>query len=170
MVRKSNYRGERWGRILNGTTESTDHKRWAGDLARNNQDVTAVVNRIEVLDPDIWDYQPAVTGLQEVVMKLFKEHLAVLKEPEPWVLVHELASSTINIQFFFWVDGSKNNMLKVKSSLMRLIKSAYLSEGISMPDGASERILLLAENVRRFRAGRFSCLQNHAQTFPDYEA
>ena len=52
--------------FLSGSTKTDDHKRWAGDLARNTQDVTAVVNRIEIPDPDIWDYQPAFTGLQEL--------------------------------------------------------------------------------------------------------
>ncbi len=52
--------------FLSGSTETDDYKRWAGDLARNTQDVTAVVNRIEVLDPDIWDYEPAFTGLQDL--------------------------------------------------------------------------------------------------------
>jgi small conductance mechanosensitive channel len=314
--------------FLNGTTETADYKRWAGDLARNTQDVTAVVNRIVVLEPDIWDYQPAFTGLQElwrnilsafpflifgiVVMvifwgisvlvakgarayftnrkmnellqniaargiaiavflvgiyivfhvadltnvaltilggtgllgivlgiafrditenflasiflsvqnpfhagdlvdinnnvgfvqrltiratllmtldgnhlqipnsrvykssilnftsnpnqriqfvvgigydtsvafaqslatKIFDEHPAVLKVPEPWVLVDELASSTINLKFYIWVDGSKHNVLKVKSSVLRQIKNAYLTEGISMPDDLREIVYL----------------------------
>jgi small conductance mechanosensitive channel len=312
--------------FLNGSTATGDHKRWAGDLARNTQDVTAVVNRIEVLDPDIWDYQPAYTGLQElwrnimsavpflifgivvlvifwgisalvekgarayltnrkmndllqtiaargiailvfllgiyivfhvadltnvaltilggtgllgivlgiafrditenflasiflsvqnpfhagdlvvindntgfvqrltiratllitldgnhlqipnatvykssiinytsnpnqrvifdigigydasvtsaqeIASSIFDEHPAVLREPEPWVLVEELASSTINLKYYIWVDGSKHNVLKVKSSLLRQIKTAYMTEGISMPDDARERI------------------------------
>ncbi len=314
--------------FLSGSTETGDYKRWAGDLARNTQDVTAVVNRIEILDPDIWDYQPAYTGLQELwrnimsaipflifgivvlvifwgisllvakgarayltnrqmndllqdiaargigifvfllgiyivfhvadltnvaltilggtgllgivlgiafrditenflasiflsvqnpfhagdhveindnigyvqrltiratllmtldgnhlqipnsivyrssilnytsnpnqrfsfvigigydasvtsaqdlASKIFEEHPAVLKEPEPLVLVDKLASSTINLMFYVWVDGSKHNVLKVKSSVLRQIKTAYLAEGISMPDDARERVFL----------------------------
>jgi small-conductance mechanosensitive channel len=314
--------------FLSGSTETIEHKRWAGDLARNTQDVTAVVNRIEVLDPDIWDYQPAYTGLrelwrnilsavpfmifgivvlfifwvisvliakgaraylrnrkmndllqtivargiaiavfilgiyivfhvadltnvaltilggtgllgivlgiafrditenflasiflsvqnpfhagdlveindntgfvqrltiratllmtldgnhlqipnatvykstilnytsnpnqrvifvigigydasvafaQELATKIFEDHPAVLKEPEPWVLVDELASSTINLKYYVWVDGSKHNVLKVKSSVLRQIKTAYMTEGISMPDDARERVYL----------------------------
>ena len=314
--------------FLSGSTESADYKRWAGDLARNTQDVTAVVNRIEILDPDIWDYEPAYTGLQElwrnimsaipflifgivvlvifwgisvlvakgvrayltnrqmnellqsitargiaigvfllgiyivfhvadltrvaltilggtgllgivlgiafrditenflasiflsvqnpfhagdlveindntgfvqrltiratllitldgnhlqipnsivykssilnytsnpnqrikfvvgigydasvifaqdIAAKIFEDHPAVLKEPEPWILVDELASSTINMKFYFWVDGSKHNVFKVRSSVMRLIKTAYMTEGISMPDDARERVYL----------------------------
>jgi small conductance mechanosensitive channel len=314
--------------FLSGSTETPDHKRWAGDLARNTQDVTAVVNRIEILDPDIWDYQPAFTGMQElwrnimsavpflifgvvvlvifwvisvlvakgariylrnrtmndllqnilargiaimvfllgiyivfhvadltnvaltilggtgllgivlgiafrditenflasiflsvqnpfhagdlveinnnmgfvqrltiratllmtldgnhlqipnaavyksnilnytsnpnqrirfvigigydasvasaqeIASKIFEEHPAVLSEPEPWILVDELASSTIILKFYIWVDGSKHNLLKVKSSVLRQIKNAYLKEGISMPDDSRERIYL----------------------------
>ncbi|SMO94815.1 mechanosensitive ion channel domain-containing protein [Fodinibius sediminis] len=314
--------------FLSGSTETGDHKRWAGDLARNTQDVTAVVNRIEILDPDIWDYQPAYTGLQELwrnimsaipflifgivvlvifwgisvlvgkgaraylanrqmndllqdiaargiaivvflmgiyivfhvadltnvaltilggtgllgivlgiafrditenflasiflsvqnpfhagdhveingntgfvqrltiratllmtldgnhlqipnstvykssilnytsnpnqrftftigigydasvisaqdlATKIFKEHPAVLREPEPLILVDKLASSTINLMFYVWVDGSKHNILKVKSSVLRQIKTAYMAEGISMPDDARERVFL----------------------------
>ena len=314
--------------FLSGSTESVDYKRWAGDLTRNTQDVTAVVNRIEVLDPDIWDYEPAFTGMQElwrnimsavpflifgivvlvifwgisvlvakgaraylanrqmndllqtiaargiaiavfllgiyivfhvadltnvaltilggtgllgivlgiafrditenflasiflsvqnpfhagdlveinnntgfiqrltiratllmtldgnhlqipnatvykssilnyttnpnqrikfvvgigydasvtlaqdVAAKVFNDHPAVLNDPEPWILVDELASSTINMKFFFWADGSKHNVFKVRSSAMRLIKTAYMAEGISMPDDARERVHL----------------------------
>ena len=320
--------------FLNGLTDTDDNKRWAGDLARNTQDVTAVVNRIEVLDPDIWDYEPAFTGLQELwrnimsavpflifgivvliifwvistlvargaraylrnrkmndllqnivargvaiavfilgvyivfhvadltnvaltilggtgllgivlgiafrditenflasiflsvqnpfragdlveindntgfiqrltiratlimtldgnhlqipnstvykstilnytsnpnqrmrfvigigydtsvtfaqelAAKVFEEHPAVLNEPEPWVLVDELASSTINMKFFFWVDGSRHNVLKVRSSVMRLIKNTYLTEGISMPDDARERVYLEGTTIQ----------------------
>ena len=306
--------------FINGSTTTADFKRWAGDLARNTQDVTAVVNRIEVLEPDIWNYEPAYTGVQElwrnimsatpflifgivvlvifwgisvlvakgarsyfakremnnllqdiaargiaiavfligiyivfhvadltnvaltilggtgllgivlgiafrditenflasiflsvqnpfhagdlveinenkgivqrltiratllmtldgnhlqipnstvyksnilnftsnpnqrssfvvgigynssvataqdIASKIFKEHPAVLSDPEPWILVDELASTKINLKFYFWVDGSKHNALKVKSSVLRQIKTAYLADGISIPD------------------------------------
>ena len=320
--------------FLSGSTETTDQKRWAGDLARNTQDVTAVVNRIEVLEPDIWDYEPAFTGLQElwrnilsavpflifgivvlvifwgisvlvatgaraylrnrkmndllqnilargiaiavfilgiyivfhvadltnvaltilggtgllgivlgiafrditenflasiflsvqnpfhagdlveinnnmgfvqrltiratllmtldgnhlqipnaavyksnilnytsnpnqrirfvigigydasvasaqeIAAKIFEVHPAVLSEPEPWILVDELASSTINLKFYLWVDGSKHNVLKVKSSVLRQIKNAYLKEKISMPDDSRERIYLDGASIQ----------------------
>ncbi len=320
--------------FLSGSTESVENKRWAGDLARNTQDVTAVVNRIEVLNPDIWDYQPAFTGLQElwrnimsaipflifgivvlvifwvisvlvargarayfagrqmndllqniaargialvvfilgiyivfhvadltnvaltilggtgllgiilgiafrditenflasiflsvqnpfhagdlveinntmgfiqrltiratlimtldgnhlqipnatvykssilnytsnpnqrirfmigigydarvtsaqnIATKVLEEHPAVLMEPEPWILVDELAASTINLKFYVWVDGSKHNFLKVKSSVLRQIKNAYLAEGISMPDHARERVHMNSVSIQ----------------------
>ncbi len=85
-------------------------------------------------------YDDSITLAQEIGSKILRDHPAVLKEPEPWILVDELAASTINIKYYFWVDGSKHNLLKVKSSVMRQVKSAYTKEGISMPDEAREMV------------------------------
>ena len=49
--------------FLNGQVESEELKKWAGDLARNTQDVVAVANRMEVLEPPVWDFRPASNGL-----------------------------------------------------------------------------------------------------------
>ncbi len=87
-------------------------------------------------------YDASVTNAQNIAARIFAEHPAVLSEPEPWILVDELASSTINLKFYIWVNGSKHNFLKVKSSVLRQIKNAYLTEGISMPDDARERVHL----------------------------
>jgi len=49
--------------FLSGRTENDDLKKWAGDLARNTQDVVAVANRIDVIEPSIWDFRPAWAGV-----------------------------------------------------------------------------------------------------------
>lgn len=85
-------------------------------------------------------YDDSITSAQEVGAQILSNHPAVLKEPEPWILVNELASSTINLKFYFWVNGDKHNLLKVRSSVMRQVKSAYIKEGISMPDEAREMV------------------------------
>ncbi|MEX2574951.1 MAG: mechanosensitive ion channel family protein, partial [Balneolaceae bacterium] len=82
----------------------------------------------------------SIITAQNIGAEILANHPAVLKEPEPWILVDELAASTINLQFYFWVDGHRHNLLKVKSSVLRLIKTAYYKEGISMPDEAREMI------------------------------
>lgn len=51
--------------FLTGQTETEAFKKWAGDLARNTQDVAAVVNRIQVVEPPVWDIQPALATLRE---------------------------------------------------------------------------------------------------------
>lgn len=83
-------------------------------------------------------YDDSITSAQEIGARILEKHPAVLKEPEPWILVDKLASSTINLQFYYWVDGSKHNLFKVKSSVLRLVKAAYEAENISMPDEARE--------------------------------
>ncbi len=49
--------------FLNGLSETDELKKWAGDLARNTQDVVAVANRMEVLEPSVWDFSQAWSGL-----------------------------------------------------------------------------------------------------------
>lgn len=49
--------------FLGGQTETEELRKWAGDLARNTQDVVAVANRIEVPQPAVWDLRPAWAGL-----------------------------------------------------------------------------------------------------------
>lgn len=85
-------------------------------------------------------YDDSITKAQEIGAKILEDHPAVLREPEPWVLLDKLAASTVNVQFYFWVNAHKHNLLKVKSSLLRLIKTAYQEEGISMPDEAREMV------------------------------
>lgn len=85
-------------------------------------------------------YDDSVTKAQEIGAKILEDHPAVLREPEPWVLLDKLAASTVNVQFYFWVNAHTHNLLKVKSSLLRLIKTAYREEGISMPDEAREMV------------------------------
>ncbi|MEP6992328.1 MAG: BON domain-containing protein, partial [bacterium] len=42
--------------FLEGTASTEQLRTWAGDLARNTQDVVAVVNRITVPGPSMWDF------------------------------------------------------------------------------------------------------------------
>jgi small-conductance mechanosensitive channel len=46
--------------FLDGQTTTEDYRVWAGNLARNTQDVVAVVNRIEIIPQPIWDFTPAI--------------------------------------------------------------------------------------------------------------
>jgi hypothetical protein len=52
--------------FLNGRTETDELEKWAGELARNTQDVVAVANRIEVSQPSAWDFSAAWGGLSRL--------------------------------------------------------------------------------------------------------
>ena len=58
--------------FLRGVAETDDQRSWAGELARKTQDVAAVVNQITVRDPDIWDYDPAFLGLQDLMRSVMR--------------------------------------------------------------------------------------------------
>jgi small-conductance mechanosensitive channel len=83
----------------------------------------------------------SVETAQEVALKVLEDHPAILDEPEPWVLVESLGVATVNLRIYFWLDGSKYNWLKVKSSVIRLVKAACQSAGIEMPGETRELIL-----------------------------
>ena len=105
---------------------------------------TANPNRREIFEVGI-GYDSQASHAQEVALKILSDHPAVLTEPELLVLVDRLGSATVNLKVYFWYDGSKYNGLKVKSSLIRLVKQSFEKEGISMPDEARE--ILFPEGV-----------------------
>ena len=83
-------------------------------------------------------YDDAISFAQDVALKVLAEHPAVLNEPEPLVLVENLGPSTVNLRVYFWLDGGRHSWVKVKSSVIRLVKRAFKDSGISLPDEARE--------------------------------
>lgn len=69
---------------------------------------------------------------------MLADHPAVLNDPEPSVLADSLGKSTINLRVYFWLNGREHSWLKVRSSVIRLVKLAFQKHGISMPDEARE--------------------------------
>ncbi len=85
-------------------------------------------------------YDDRIDEAQEVARRVLAEHPAVLKDPEPWVLAEELGKATVNLRVYFWLNGEQHSWLKVRSSVIRLVKRAFQDHGISMPDEAREVI------------------------------
>jgi small conductance mechanosensitive channel len=94
-------------------------------------------------------YDNAIPKVQAIALQVLNEHPAVLKDPEPWVLVDSLSSATVNLCIYFWLDGSQHSWLKVKSSVIRLVKRAFQMEGISMPDEAREVVFPKGVPIRQ---------------------
>lgn len=94
-------------------------------------------NRREVFEVGI-GYDDSINDAQEIARKVLAEHSAVLNDPEPAVLVDSLGRSTVNLRVYFWINGHENSWLKVRSSVIRLVKLAFQKQGISMPDEARE--------------------------------
>ena len=83
-------------------------------------------------------YGDSINDAQEVARKVLADHPAVLNDPEPSVLADSLGRATINLRVYFWLNGREHSWLKVRSSVIRLVKLAFQKHGISMPDEARE--------------------------------
>lgn len=55
--------------FLTGGTKDEKYRVWAGDLARSTQDVVAVVNRIQVQVPTIWDFSDSIQSLRSMARR-----------------------------------------------------------------------------------------------------
>lgn len=97
-------------------------------------------------------YEDSISDAQSLALKILDEHPAVLKDPDPWVLVDTLGSATVNLQIYFWLDGSQHSFLKVKSSVIRLTKRAFQQADISMPDESREMLFPDGITVRMVEA------------------
>lgn len=100
---------------------------------------TASPTRRDTIEVGI-GYEGSVAQAQEVILNVLTAHEAVTAEPAPMVLIDKLASSTVNIKAYFWVNTRDFSMLKVKSVVLRLVKKELTEAGISMPDDAREVI------------------------------
>jgi small conductance mechanosensitive channel len=83
-------------------------------------------------------YDETISHAQKAALCVLEKHPAILADPEPSVLVENLASTTVNLRVFFWIDSSQYNWRKVKSSVIRLVKRAFQDEGIKMPGNEVE--------------------------------
>ena len=86
-------------------------------------------------------YDVSINEAQEIARKVLADHPAVLNDPEPSVLADSLGRSTVNLRVYFWLNGREHSRLKVRSSVIRLVKRAFQERGISMPDEAREVVV-----------------------------
>jgi small conductance mechanosensitive channel len=68
--------------------------------------------------------------------------------------VDNLGKSTVDLRIYFWIDGGQHSLVKVKSSVIRLVKRAFQDAGISMPDEARELIFPEGVPVRMIEPER----------------
>lgn len=94
-------------------------------------------------------YDASIADAQAVIMSVLDAHPALLKDPEPLVLVDSLGSATVNLRAYYWVDARAYSMMKVRSALLRLVERSLTDAGVSMPDEAREIIFPEGVPVRQ---------------------
>jgi len=103
----------------------------------NIRNFTSNTNRREDFTVGI-GYEDVISEAQQIARNVLVQHPAVLSTPEPSVLVDSLGQATVTLRIYFWLDGREHSWLKVRSSVIRLVKRAFQQNGISMPDEARE--------------------------------
>lgn len=78
-------------------------------------------------------YSDSISDAQEIILKVIRGHEAVLDDPESMVLADLLGPSSVQLRAYFWIDGMKHSPIKVRSSLIRLVKRALEDARISLP-------------------------------------
>ncbi|MCA9259232.1 MAG: mechanosensitive ion channel [Planctomycetales bacterium] len=86
------------------------------------------------------DYDDSISAAQDALLEVLRDHEAVLADPEPLVLLEELAASSVDLRVIYWIDGTVHSGPKVRSSIIRLCKRALTEHGFTMPDAAREVI------------------------------
>lgn len=79
-------------------------------------------------------YNDSINDAQDTASKVLREHAAILEDPEPFVLVDCLAADAVHLRVYFWINGRDHSWLKVRSSVIRLVKLAFNKQGFTMPD------------------------------------
>ncbi len=109
-------------------------------------------------------YDDVVCQAQEAALRVLREHPAVLREPEPWVLVDDLGAATVNLRVYFWLDGEKHSWLKVRPSVIRLVNIALQEAVISLPDSAREIVFPEAVPIKMLEEGGRSAIKVPARS------
>ncbi len=85
-------------------------------------------------------YENSISQAQSIALQILREHPGIVNDPEPLILVDELGPSTVNLKAYFWIDIEKFGSHKVRSAVIRGVKSAFDQAQISMPDESREVI------------------------------
>ncbi len=113
-------------------------------------------------------YDDSIDEAQEIALAVLMEHPAVLDDPAPSVLADSLGKATVNLRIYFWINGREHSWLKVRSSLIRLVKRAFQTHGISMPDEAREVVFPQGVPVSRIDA-QATQIQSSRKRAPEEE-
>jgi small-conductance mechanosensitive channel len=84
------------------------------------------------------DAMSSLSEAQNAILTVLQNHEAVLRDPEPLVLVHQLGRTTAILHIVFWLDVQKHSKDKVRSALIRLSKIAL--QGLAAKNSTLQKV------------------------------
>ena len=79
------------------------------------------------------DYRENIDKAIAVISQALRDIQEVETEPQPDILVNELATSTVNLEVRFWVDSHRAGFLATTSKVAQVVKEALEKANIEMP-------------------------------------
>ncbi len=98
-------------------------------------------------------YGKSISQAQDTALHVLNQHPAVLKQPEPLVLVDGLGAATVDVKVYYWVDCIQNDFLAVRSSVIRLVMHALGEAGLINIAVPGEMVFPRGIEVRLARDG-----------------
>ncbi len=85
-------------------------------------------------------YEDDITRAIGLINRTVKPIAALIKEQEPFSVVEELATSTVNLRTYFWADtlDYKRGVLEIKSDVIKRVKEVLVAQGFSLPSDIQE--------------------------------
>ena len=85
-------------------------------------------------------YEDDIQAAIKLITDTVRQVPDLLKEKEPFVIAEELATSTVNLRVFFWLDTDdyKKGVLQSKSLVIRDVKNALVEKGFTLPADIQE--------------------------------
>lgn len=85
-------------------------------------------------------YEDDISKALDLVVRTTKGIEGVMMEKEPFTVVEEMATSTVNIRVFFWTrtEDYKKGVLITKSTVITKVKEALIQEGFTLPANIQE--------------------------------
>ena len=86
--------------------------------------------------------------VRALIIKNLDNMDGVLNEPAPFVAVEELATSTVNLRVYYWVNlfEYKESALELKTNIINQTKETLIDEGFSLPADIQELKIYKEEN------------------------
>lgn len=78
-------------------------------------------------------YSSEPVAARKVVMEAIRDVPGFVSEPEPMIVFHTFAGSSIDMTAYFWVDTAETNPILAKDAAFGLVKAALEKNGIEIP-------------------------------------
>jgi small conductance mechanosensitive channel len=71
--------------------------------------------------------------VRQIVLDAIQSVSGFVSEPEPVIVFNSLTDSALELNVNFWIDVTKNDLLRAKDTVLLKVKSAFKEQGIEIP-------------------------------------